>query len=295
MTQAALPSSTVPRPQPRITFWVVLGILAVAAVLFTFAVQHLKLYFQKYPVPLPHGPGTLKDEKYGVGRQLGHWRLISMFPDEPIDPETEATLQTPEYIFRMYANEKVIQRDRLDALNGKSASERRALLSDLQREFPQGIVHLSVTYYTGMVDTVAHIPDRCMTAAGFDTSEARDEKWDLGNRLGMEKGEPIPLRFMVFDDRNSGRNISRALAYFFHVNGSYEGGVAAVRLKLQDLRQKHAYYSKVEVMTLGSDTRRTQEVLKDFLLVALPSVETCLPDWSAVAGGPTTRAATDTK
>ena len=284
MTQAALPSSASSRPQPRITFWVVIGILVIAAVVFTFAVQYLKLYFQKDPVPLPHGPGTLKDEQYGVAREFGTWRLISIFPDEPIDPETEDMLKTKEYIFRIYANSRYIPAQRLDELKGKGASDRRMLLGKLQQEYPQHVVHLSVTYYTGMVDTVAHIPDRCMTAAGFDTSDASNQQWDLGNRLGMARGEPVPLRYMVFDDRGGGTGLQRAVAYTFHVNGTYKGSVEAVRLSLQDLRRKHGYYAKVELMAMRPDSK-TPDLMRKFLIDALPSVENCLPDWQAIEEG----------
>ena len=41
------------------------------------------------------------------------------------------------------------------------------LVEEIHRRFPQAVVRLSATYYTGMVDTVSHVPDRCVTADGF--------------------------------------------------------------------------------------------------------------------------------
>ena len=41
----------------------------------------------------------------------------------------------------------------------------------VQQMCPQAVINVGLTYYTGMVDTVSHIPDRCYIADGFEPSE----------------------------------------------------------------------------------------------------------------------------
>ena len=42
---------------------------------------------------------------------------------------------------------------------------------------PDALVNFAVTYYTGLVDTVAHIPDRCYVADGFEPTSYTKENW----------------------------------------------------------------------------------------------------------------------
>ena len=39
---------------------------------------------------------------------------------------------------------------------------------------PKAVVNLGLTYYTGLVDTVAHIPDRCYIADGYEARTKYD-------------------------------------------------------------------------------------------------------------------------
>ena len=44
---------------------------------------------------------------------------------------------------------------------------------------------MSVTYYTGMVDTVAHVPERCVTADGYEPRPGENVtiKWPIARDL----------------------------------------------------------------------------------------------------------------
>jgi hypothetical protein len=73
------------------------------------------------------------------------------------------------------------------------------------------------------------------------------------------------------------------VAYFFHTNGTFQASPLGVRVKLQDLRERHAYYAKVEVMTLVSNADKSAKVMTDFLSEALPDIYRSMPDWSKIS------------
>ena len=64
-------------------------------------------------------------------------------------------------------------------------------------------------YYTGMVDTVAHIPDRCYIADGYVPSSYSTENWKTGKPGGTE------VRFINFEDQTGEGKVPRCVAYFF--------------------------------------------------------------------------------
>ncbi len=146
---------------------------------------------------------------------------------------------------------------------------------------PTGIVNLAVTYYTGLVDTVAHVPDRCYVADGYEPKTWKEVKWNI------DDGNPVEVRYINFEDGTGRSAATRSVAYFFHVNGGWQSSPNAVRLRLQNLFERHGYYAKVEVMTLVNDRTASARVMEDFLSSAVPEVRKSLPDWDAVTRGQT--------
>src|SRR5579864_1501540 len=154
---------------------------------------------------------------------------------------------------------------------------------------PQAVMHLGITYYTGLVDTVAHIPDRCYIGDGFDVSSYQTiENQKLGDRR-------LSFRYISFDDQTGRGRVSRKVAYFFHVNGHYESDPLGVRRTLQNLLEPYGYYAKVELMTESPNPGllpgepapaqsddRSLAAMENFLTALLPDLERCLPDWEQV-------------
>ena len=109
----------------------------------------------------------------------------------------------------------------------------------------------------------------------------------------------MPFRFINFEDETGRGQVPTRVVYFFVCNGSYEESPQAVRAKLQDLRERHGYYAKVELMitdykyigrTVSEDAddpaaKASLVAMKDLIASALPDIERCLPDWSAVKAG----------
>ena len=164
------------------------------------------------------------------------------------------------------------------------------LLAQLMQQFPKAVLSVTVEYYTGMVDTVAHIPDRCYVAGGYEPTRHDTVRWSAfesrPNRSPQSQGDAC---FITFEDQTSAdarpgmrRNISCNVSYFFHVNGEYASDPLGVRLRLQNLRERYGYYSKIELMSQLKDGDAAAGIMNDFLGYALPEVEKCLPDWKAV-------------
>jgi hypothetical protein len=291
-------------------------VLFIAAVGLNGATSYLQLHFRKLPVALQK---PLKQ----LPKDLGPWVQVSI--DMPLSHDIQEVLGTAEYIFRDYVDTRLVPASRMAEFEGKDADERRALvygrgekldadgkvvqkaIRGIMTDYPTAVMSLSVTYYTGMVDTVAHIPDRCFIADGFRPTDYDTISWPLkgfpvdseGYRLdeaGRRKAFPaeaksyqdngVPVRFINFEDQdNRTRTRNRNVTYFFQVNGKYDSNPLGVRKTLQDLFQKNGYYTKVELMTMLSDRAETARVQQDFLTFALPELERCFPDWAAVLSG----------
>jgi hypothetical protein len=174
-----------------------------------------------------------------------------------------------------------------DVLKGKTPSERKQILTEVEVKGHLGdtthvdVVHLGLTYYTGLVDTVAHIPDRCYIADGYEPSSYTVPTWNLGPDAAG-KNFPLPVRFIAFEDSTGNNRVAKCVAYVFHTNGHYESDPLGVRQTLEDLTERYGYYSKIELMTLGQNGDAASSAMTEFLTVARPEIEACLPDWSKI-------------
>jgi hypothetical protein len=161
-------------------------------------------------------------------------------------------------------------------LENTTGRERKVALAQIQQNplFADCIINMAVTYYTGLADTVAHVPDRCYVADGFEPTDANYPTWTL------DGGRQLQVRFINFQDQSGASRIDRSVAYFFHVDGEYKSDPLDVRFSLQDLRHKYGYYAKVECMTLDADRTRSASTITNFLGNYLPDVEKSFPDWA---------------
>jgi hypothetical protein len=256
-------------------------VLLIAALSLNAATQFLRLYFKKEAVQLVKPLDSLP-------AKLGPWVQVSK--DQPLNAEMLDVLGTRDYIFRDYLDTRLVDAKLMDEIlsNDKTMNERMGMVGMVRSRFPQAHVRMAVTYYTGMVDTVAHIPDRCYVADGFVPDKKEEPTWRVANR----NHEPIDIKVssIHFEEAEPNReSITKNVAYFFHCNGEYEhDAIFGVRARLQDLSERHAYYAKVEVMTEMRDRAKSDQTIADFLTSALPEVEQCLPDWKQVKAGEAT-------
>ena len=291
-------------------FLIVVGVLALAAVGLNTVARTLEVHFKKQPVPLRH---ALDDEKAGIPREMGNW--VCIHQTSSLDEDIQHALGTREFVFRVYANAGVVGRDtverlqklrqEVDALEVQEGADPKVkaarhnewggALHRLQVEHPEAVMSFSVTYYTGMVDSVLHIPERCMVADGYEPRNPQFVDLVAGT---YADGSPrqVQIAFSTFEDQTGHGRVARDVAYLFHCNGGYEPSHVGVRGKLQNLFERHGYYAKVELMTDDLSRRdprdankeqapqKSIEAMTDILTVALPEVERCLPDWNEVKG-----------
>ncbi len=254
--------------------------LAVGGIGFRYAVHAANAYLEKKPVPLRR-PLT------NIPKRLRAWQAVG--EDLKLTAELEEALGTHQYLDRTY----------VDGDGG-------------------GAVHLGihVVYYTGLIDAVPHVPDRCLVAGGWvklgmpSNLEVHLDRSGWGTdpeRVNLRTGEPYPVmtfRHHVTDEpitvrmpigdfkvrttefRSGERPDIRIYAgYFFIANGQVTPWPEKVRSFAFDLKTRYAYYTKVQFsMYAAREFEREEfaEVVSGFLHEFLPELMWCLPDWADV-------------
>lgn len=295
------------RPFLQPAFLVVCSVLLVSALTLNAAVSLLRLHFKKEPVPM-------RRDFHSLPEVMGQWMQIS--EDAKLDKEVQDVLGTDKYVYRDYVRLDKAGPDLLaylqsdgetvtadpeltarfhaapfseqvrmvrEALIGKTLTERKQAVFEMEFKDPGSAVNVGLTYYTGLVDTVAHIPDRCEIADGYEPSNYTVPTWNVGPPGGP--AVPLQVRLIGFEDQTGTNRVSKFVAYFFSTNGHYESDPLGVRRTLEDLTQKFGYYAKVELMTIGKDPAPATAAMTSFLAAAKGPIEQCLPDWRKVTHG----------
>jgi hypothetical protein len=254
-------------------FIVVVVVLLLAAVGLNTAVVQLQLHFKKQPVPVRQSLKTV------MPATVGQW--VQVAKDTTLDPDILAALGTNEFLFCSYINATEVGRsveDLRKEFEGLNFEDQKNKLVRLQQGHPSAVVSLALTYYTGKADTVAHIPERCYIAGGFEpTDDPRTLRWAAA-------GQTLDARFITFENQVSRASQKCNVAYFFHVNGKYTASSLVVRSALQNLFERYGYYAKVELKSDSPDAAAAEKSMQEFLGAALPEIEKAWPDWSAYQG-----------
>jgi len=140
---------------------------------------------------------------------------------------------------------------------------------------------LEITYYTGGLDLVPHVPDICLVAGGATllgnskamfTIPTAPAPWDeplTFVRVGYELPDDLKL--------SSQRYVQY---YIFSLNGQPETSRNTVRLKLANpFGSSYSYFAKIQFAPRGAvtDTAQADAAAEEFLLNVLPSVLAQLP------------------
>jgi hypothetical protein len=189
----------------------------------------------------------------------------------------------------------------------KPNMERKRLLQVIEQSMPKAVVHFAVTYYTGMVDTVAHVPERCYIADGYASTDSATSIWKVGETVdaaGRKQDATLEVKYLAFEDATGfSSRINKNVAYFFQVNGAMESSPVAVRARLQNLFNANVYYAKVELMVtnlkgIKKDARTptdAEKVMQDFMREALPEIKKCLPGGATGVAAPSATTLPTTK
>lgn len=233
-------------------------------------------------------PIEAKYKVQSVPAALPSWQRIGS--DEQMSQEMVEELGTENYLSRKY-----IER------NPPAGREPRVL-------------DLHLAYYTGMIDTVPHVPERCMVGAGWsiagstqwislhldqdkgqwllerDLSDLSRDKRIFSARLGPDSRVPntrvnlpvnadqLTIRVNPYIHAKSNQRLYAG--YFFIANGGHCPNAEDVRLLAFKLEDKYAFYLKVQISTASVTTdEQYAEACSSLLSELLPEIMLCVPDW----------------
>ena len=249
---------------------VVVGLIVFSRIGMSFAMDALNIHLKKEAVPIRRG---LAD----VPRVLGEWEAVG--DDQRLSEEFIEELGTDQFLTRSYEH-----------ADGR-------------------YLQLHMAYYTGMIDAVPHVPDRCLVATGgFDLEQLPeniplgilppewkkiDENWfqvgikdPLTGRLSdvfVPTGE-LDLRTSSFV-RSDQPGVVLWGGYFFVANGNFAASPESVKRLAFDPTQKMAYYCKVQLVTQlkrRQDRSEFVDASREFIELVLPYLMRSLPDWRAL-------------
>ena len=238
------------RPSALPAYVALLATLVAGGVGMRIAMGALDVYLRKEPVPL-------RRDLASIPATLGRWQKVG--DDQLMDAAMVESLGTDKYLTRSYA------------LDGNPAS---------------GVIMLHLAYYTGMIDTVPHIPERCWGAGGMvqlgepvvvalrvpalaATPEGGPVNAATGERYPMATiidpvtkasesvalpvrddpaSRPDELRMTLtsFQDRRNTR-VEQLGGYFFVANGRSTPSTLGVRALAFDRSDRFAYFCKVQL------------------------------------------------
>jgi len=268
----------------RPAFVVALGVLVVGAIGLHQAIRAMGLYLTKLPIYPESGlVFTSLPSEYPSWRQVG--------VDEQMSKEAQEELGTDNSISRVY-----VEREPAPGAPPRS-------------------VQLHIAYYTGMIDTVPHVPERCMVGAGWQTVgkgttivdvplsmdrltketgldpavHGTGELWrgrssETAGRVRLPRGvEDLKMSVTPFAH---GRGGTLYAGYFFIANGGVVASADQVRLLAFQLDQKYAYYCKVQFSsTAVNSAEELGELAGQMLDEMFPDIMRRVPDWADVQDG----------
>lgn len=262
-------------------------VLASGAAGLYFAIESANIYLTKLEI-YPRSDLTVMS----LPVETTNWIRVGTDQIETVEIIDE--LGTDEYLTRSYAEK-----------NSEDGKRPR-------------IVQLHIAYYTGMIDTVPHVPDRCFVGGGFREGgkvksvpiKLDDSTWKLtenvreswkgqvftmkaSNEYGETGGarvtlprnpHDITMRAMDFIDDRSKQTLYAG--YFFIANGGTVERAEGVRMLAFDLSDDYAYYLKVQITSLTVDSlEELGEVASSLLNDLIGDIMYCLPDWVEVDRG----------
>lgn len=277
------------------TVGIACGMLTVGLIVKASVIQATGMVLTKDAVPLRH------QLAFEFPDQAGDWQLLHDDPKLPKSIEDE--LGTKKYFNRWYIDNaagfntenvkaSTVETDMGEQLNGWSGINT-----------PGGLAKVHIAYYTGMLDTAPHVPDKCWLVAGQElvyrgqhtlklarsdyAPDPDHEGLVLAKSHGFNEIVRLPsdeIEAIIFTGMNDAGQKTTAL-YFFLANGKAVASNKNVRFNFS-LEDKYTYYCKVEVMFPGvNDPDMVVKHAEDLLSDLMPEVMACLPDWTEVQAG----------
>jgi hypothetical protein len=262
---------------------IAVALMSASAIGLTTVIQTQGLRIQKKEIYPANG-----ETIHNLPREYPSWKAIG--PDKPTTAEEIKEMGTDNFVSRYFEQKEAYE----------------------DKKQPH-LFELHIAYYTGMIDAVPHVPERCLVGAGVQQrglSRVVDVPLDMA-KLIIEQDldpelhpEPIykarsPIRFdrvrlPVGVDRlklrvtpfrgADGRDFYAG--YFFITNGGTVPSADAIRLLAFRLEDEYAYYTKVQFTSWTVESpEELGELAGAVLDEVFPELMRYLPDWVEVKEG----------
>ena len=274
-------------PLLRPAVLVAAGVMVVAAVGMAGAISAYGMHLRKLAIYPADGRVVSS-----IPTETEHWERVGI--DRVESAEIVEVLGTDNYLNRMYR------------LKASEAGE------------PPVFVDFHLAYYTGKIDTVPHIPERCFVGGGLVIGQMHGEVplplnrdgWQvdpeasaiagqdiftvrLSNRFSDRPGTRVRLpanaedtRLRISEFTNQAGRGQMFAGYMFLTNGTIAASAEAVRRHSFDLQQDYAYYLKIQftsnTVENAEDLAAKAALLMDDLY---GEIMRTAPDWIEVQAG----------
>lgn len=260
-------------------FLVALAVLVVGAVAMQVSIARMQIVLRKLPI---HAKDNIPFRT--ISPSAPGWERVGQ--DTVLSKEVIEELGTENYLSRIYRGQ----------VNDRPV-----------------MVELHLAYYTGMIDTVPHVPERCFVGGGMvqdgntqfvdipldfdrlsidpyvDQSVHGEVYTAIGEnfqsvRMPFQLRERLRLRVTPFRDVRLDRTVYAG--YFFLANGGIATSANDVRALAYDLKNDYAYYAKVQFTSWDVESaEELGQVAGSMLDELLPQIMRRVPDWIEVMEG----------
>lgn len=145
---------------------------------------------------------------------------------------------------------------------------------------------VEVYYYTGGLDLVPHVPERCLVAAGATLVDSVNVNFDIP-QAQSPWDEPLRFRRARYEVSDRLKLSSRKYTqyYVFSLNGNPESSWERVRFELAKPWVRHCYFAKIQFAPRGHtpNTEEADRAARELMNYFLPVVLQSLPMPSDVA------------
>lgn len=267
-------------------FWITAFTLLAGAAGLQATMRTLGFYLTKKPIYAVDARGD-KVGMLGLPSKLPSWEQAR--PDEVLSKESIEELGTDNYISRWYRRV------------GGPADQ------------PPLTMELHCAYYTGTIDTVPHVPERCLVGGGLELAGGsqlipvpidmsrltRDPDVDTAKhgvlytarspithtRYRLPRGVD-DLKINVTQFRNQAGTQKLFAGYFFIANGGIVPTADEVRLLAFKLEDDYSYYLKVQFSSaMVGSAEELAEAAGSLLDEMWAELAQRVPDWVAVKEG----------
>lgn len=271
-----------------IAYITTLATLAVGAVALSATLRAFNIHIYKAPIH-PASRVTLPS----LPKEVEGFTLV--FESPPLSAEIQKSLGTTNYLSRTYVEAEAPGEDRR----------------------PRS-VEFHAAYYTGDIDTVPHVPERCFVGSGdfaIDGSEGQVAHIPLNlSRFTPDPDLDSELHGVILRGRTSPyseapgvrvrmpreldklrMNVTRFVdangsklhaGYFFIANGGHVPRAGDVRALAFNNEATHAYYMKVQFSSRDvEDSEELADIAAAFLNETFPDLMRRVPDWVDVVEG----------